>query len=343
MAAGKLRIGINGFGRIGRALYRINQQQRRFDIVLINDLCPDPANLAYLLAYDTIYGRLPERVEACRGGLQVGARDVALSRCADIGQAPWRQHAVDVIIDASGVADNPARLRRAGWGGHAVITHAVADPQLAKTVLFGVNENDFVPARDRVVSASICDTVALAPLLAILERHFGIQGGFLTTLHPWLAQQRLQDGPAPPQAPADYALGRSAVNNLIPKTTSAVQAAECLFPGIAAKLAALSYRVPTNIVSSAVLQLQLARPGGRDEVVELLRRAAREQSWNVLANCEEPRVSLDYCGSPYSLTVDQRWTMVDAGGQLRLMYWYDNEWGYSSRVLDIVRKIAHAR
>ncbi|RBH46041.1 aldehyde dehydrogenase, partial [Pseudomonas sp. MWU13-2860] len=187
-------------------------------------------------------------------------------------------------------------------------------------------------------------TVALAPIAALLEQRFGIARGYLTTLHPWLGQQRLLDGPAV-VAGADglqshFALGRSAVNNLSPKTTSAVKAADAVLPGLSQRLQAPSYRVPTSIVSSAVLNVELKQTASPQELSALLRYAEQKQHLPILRNSSDPLVSHDYLGSPYSAIVDQRWTEVQHERHARLLYWYDNEWGYSSRVVDLVALIA---
>ncbi|AUH50143.1 hypothetical protein CXB49_04565 [Chromobacterium sp. ATCC 53434] len=340
----KLKVGLNGLGRIGRTLFRINQQRQLFDLVLINDVQQDAANLAYLLKYDSIHGPLPERIGFASRRLTVGEQAIALSHCADVTAAPWLEHGIDVLIDASGDIGNPARL--AAWrafSGWTVTTHAVSHPEVS-TVVFGVNEHAFDPRRQRRLATSICDAVALAPVAALLQRHFGIARGYLLTLHPWLGQQRLQDGPALTAGidalQSHFALGRAAVGNLIPKTTSALQAADAVLPGLSQKLQALSYRVPTNIVCSAVLDVELERPTGARELDALLRQAEQRQTLPILRNGSEPLVSNDYRGSHYSAIVDQRWTAVQHQRHARLMYWYDNEWGYSSRVMDLVEAIA---
>ncbi|WP_145963956.1 glyceraldehyde 3-phosphate dehydrogenase NAD-binding domain-containing protein [Chromobacterium phragmitis] len=341
-----LRIGLNGLGRIGRALFRLNRLRRQFELAMINEVNEDAANLAYLLKYDTLYGTLPERVGFGRGSLSVEGQAIPLTRCADVTAAPWREHGVDVVIDASGDARHPARM--ATWNdfpGWTITTHAVAHPGV-RTVIFGVNERDFDARAQRRLSSSICDTVALAPLAALLEREYGIVGGFVTTLHPWLGQQRLLDGAAvgtdSDAIGSHFSLGRAAAGNLIPKPTSVVQAADIALPGLARKLQAFSYRVPTPSVCSAVLDVELERPACAHELSALLRQSEQRQAWPVLRNIGEPLVSSDFRGSEHSLIVDQRWTAVQRERRARLVYWYDNEWGYASRVLDLAAMIAHA-
>ena len=344
----RLKIGINGFGRIGRAILRINHQLDLFDVVVINDINPDLANLAYLLRYDSVHGAFPGGVGVGAGKMIVGGKTIAVHHHAHIRGVPWQDHAVDVLIDASGSRENlAAAADGSAMAGHYLYTHAVRGEANIKTLVFGVNEDEFEPLRDTLISASICDTIALGPLVKLIEQRYGIACGFLTTLHPWLSDQHLLDGPAnasraPDGMDSHYALGRAAINNLIPKSTTAVVAADLMFPGLSQKLESFSYRVPTNIVSSAVLNLTLRDTAEQAELIEMFYRFEREQKWKIITNSTEPKVSLDYGGCEFSVAIDQRWTMVKNGRNLRLVYWYDNEWGYSSRVVDLVRLIAIA-
>ncbi len=341
----RLKIGINGFGRIGRAIFRISRKYDVFDVVAINDLNPDLANLAYLLRYDSVHGPFSGSVIADAGTLVVDGSAIAVHQQAHMLDVPWQDHAVDVLIDASNCGESLATMsENRDVVGHYIRTHAAYGVANVKTLVFGVNETEFDPPADTLISASICDTIALAPLIKLLEQHYGIESGFLTTLHPWLSDQHLHDGPAVASRMLDgldshYALGRSAVNNLIPKSTSAVLAADAVFPGLSEKLESFSYRVPTNIVSSAVLNLTLAGKAKQAELIEMFYRFECEQKWKIITNCTEPKVSLDYAGCEFSVAIDQRWTIVKNGRNLRLVYWYDNEWGYSSRVVDLVKLI----
>lgn len=342
----RLRVGINGFGRIGRAIFRVNHKHDLFDVVAINDINPDAANLAYLLRYDSVHGAFPDPVAHTANKLIVKGREIAVHSQADILEVPWHEQGVDVLIDAAGRPGNAAAMHGCLNGvGHYINTHSAPAASKVKTVVFGVNEGDFDPGRDTIISASICDTVALSPVIKLIADRCGIECGFLTTMHPWLGTQNLLDGNADFTRGADdvqshYALGRAAVNNLIPKATTAVTAAEAVFPGIAQKIESFSYRVPTNIVSSAVLNLVLADAVSKEAVIDLFERFEREQKWKIIENSVEPKVSMDYCGNEFSTAIDHRWTTIKNGRNLRLVYWYDNEWGYSARVVDIVKLIA---
>jgi len=345
--ASRLRVGINGFGRIGRAIARINFQRHVFDVVAVNDINPDVHNLAYLLKYDSTYGRLSRDVRV-QGTTLVpeGFDPISVYTHRDIDAVPWKAHGVEVVIDASGIEHNLAVLRTLADQGvrHCVVTNAPDEEYVDRFVIVGVNEDDIRPA-DFVLSASICDAAAFVPVAGLLERQFGIAYGSLTTLHPWLSYQRLLDGPSfsfsdPGSIHSAYALGRASTLSLIPKTTSCLRAAAKVMPGIDRKFVSLSYRVPTTIVSSADLTVKLSRDASRDEVIAVFEEAQRTQRYPVILNNYEALVSVDFAGVEYSAVVDHRWTMVHGDAQLKLVLWYDNEWGYSSRVVDLVGRLA---
>lgn len=335
-----LRIGIHGLGRIGRAIYRQHLAHPELDVVMINDLNLDADNQAYLLNHDSVYGLLAQPVTAHADHLRHQDRQISLSHCADPRHAPWQAHGVDVIIDAAGHTDL-AGLAEWAYPGWTISTRASTDARIS-TCVFGVNDHTLDLAHQRRLSSSICDTVALAPLAQLLEQHFGLEYGRLTTLHPWLGNQRLLDGAALGSndgQDSHLTLGRAAFNNLLPKTTSAVTAADAVLPGLSARIQALSFRVPTQIVSSAVLDVRLGRASNTQAINHLLQDAASRQTHTVLSVGRDAKVSLDYRGNPHSACVDLRWTSVERQHDLRLLYWYDNEWGYSARVIDLLRKL----
>ncbi|HLN12641.1 MAG TPA: glyceraldehyde 3-phosphate dehydrogenase NAD-binding domain-containing protein [bacterium] len=344
----RMRIGINGFGRIGRAIARINLERDVFDLVAVNDINPDIGNVAYLLKYDSTYGRLARdvRVEGPDTLAVERAPSIRVSRHHEIDAVPWKADAVDLVIDASGIEHNLPALRRLADQGvrHCVVTNAPDEQFVDRFVIFGVNETD-IRRGDFVLSASICDAAAFAPVALLLERHFGIEYGSLTTLHPWLSYQRLLDGPSfsfsdPGSIHSAYALGRASTLSLIPKTTSCLRASAKVLPGIDRKFVSLSYRVPTTIVSSADLTVKLSRDASRDDVIGVFEAAERTQAYPVIANNYQALVSVDFAGVEHSAVVDHRWTMVHGDAQLKLVLWYDNEWGYGSRVVDIVSRLA---
>jgi glyceraldehyde 3-phosphate dehydrogenase len=340
-----MRIGINGFGRIGRAIFRINELQGAFDLVVINDTNPDNHNLAYLAQYDTTYGRFGSEISADSQSIKYGNKVVDVHHKSDILDVPWDDYDVDIVIDASGIAQNldNLRLKNNTKVKHFLVTNAAGDD--VKTLIFGVNEHELDVEKHKLISSSICDTIALAPLINVIKGTNNILGGFLTTLHPYLGFQNLLDGPSiswsvPGDINSHYALGRAAPNNLMPKATSAVFAADHVFPGLSDKLQSFSYRVPTSIVSSAVLILQLEDDIDVDVLKGKFKDFENTQKANVIKNSIKPLVSMDYAQEDYSVIIDHRWTKVEGGKLLKLVYWYDNEWGYSNRVVDIVKLIA---
>lgn len=337
----QLRVGVNGLGRIGRAIFRINHAHPQFRIVALNEINPDNRNIAYLLQRDTTYGLFEAKVTATERGIVVNGETIPVFHEPDLADVPWAKAEVDVVLDSSGVTGNlvqvaalPRRIR------NVVVTHAPEFPGV-QPIVVGCNERDLVPESHRILSSSICDAVALSPIAELLMQTVGIESGHLVTLHPWLGDQNLLDRPYklsfdPGEEFSNYALGRAAPNNLIPKVTSAVRAASKIVAGLGEVLGCFSYRVPTNIVSSAVLTVRTREFTTRDRVIELLQEFIKQQERPILQLIEEPLISGDFIGNEHSAIVDKRWISVIGGRHLRLMYWYDNEWGYSSRVVDLL-------
>jgi glyceraldehyde 3-phosphate dehydrogenase len=343
-----LRVGINGFGRIGRAVLRINARHPSFEVVAVNDLDPDIENLAYLLKYDSVYGRFPGRVEADAeaGVVRVDGNAIIFHAEPLISRVPWDRYDCDVIIEASGVTDNVIAARdvvQRGMARKVVITHAPAD-HVDATIIFGVNDATYDPRKHHVVATSICDANAIAPVLKLINDTFGLQQGFVTTLHPWLSYQNLSDGSVrsvanPGHYWTDFGLGRASTLNLIPKETTAMQAVGQVLPEMVDRIDAMSFRVPTGIVSTSDLTLTLATRPQADDVNDVLQGAARRNG-RVCGYQREPLVSMDFLGIEQSFVADGRWTRVNAAGGCRLVLWYDNEWGYSQRVVDMVNLMA---
>lgn len=337
-----MRVGINGLGRIGRALFRANLQNQSFEPVVINDLNPDPQNLCYLLKYDSTYGRLNRNVHVDNDVLHVNGIEAKLYSKEKITDVPWEDYGVDVIVDASGVKANAyacLELKKRGIK-HVILTNS---PELEipyKSIVIGVNEDSLSP-EDFLVSSSICDANAVVPALHWLNKEFGVEHGFMTTLHPWLNYQNLLDSPSlsvsdPGHIHSTYVLGRSSINALIPKTTTLLDATRKVLPWVDEKYMCFSYRVPTSIVSSADLTLKLKEKVNTEDVINLFQDAATKQRWDVIYNNNEALTSLDFTGFPYSCCIDQRWIMVQVDSYLKLVLWYDNEWAYSCRVADLI-------
>lgn len=347
-----MKIGIIGWGRIGRAIYRIARKSRAFDIVVIDDINPDAESMAYLLKYDSIYGKLDANIIVQNEAFISDGMKTALYHLDSIADVPWAEHGVDVVIDSSGAFANAAKARDVLADGvkKVVITHSPKQviprtPENAivdHTIVLGVTDGDYDPESHHVISSSICDATALSPVVKVLENHFGIEFGFITTLHPWLSYQSLSDGPShswsyPGKVYKHYPLGRATMPSIIPKPTTAVDATYELVPEMRGKISELSYRVPTAIVSSSDLSLVLRARTTTEEVKALFTDYQARQKWQTYNNCEDPLVSIDYKESPYATNIDHRWTLVEDGNRLKMVLWYDNEWGYSSQVVDMVR------
>jgi glyceraldehyde 3-phosphate dehydrogenase len=333
-----LRIGINGFGRIGRALTRILLEQGKHRITHVNDLNADHANLAYLLKYDTTYGRLSQRIEGSIEGLQIGESLVRVTHDPAIGNIDWSASEVDVVVEATGTSSNEQAARRVAEHIPVIVTNAA--PSADFTLVFGATEHRFDPKVHRLISTSICDAIAAAPVLKALDDTFGVEFGFITTLHPWLSYQNLMDGPARSQAYpgavySHYPLGRSSVGALIPKPTTVVSACERILPELAGRLKCMSYRVPTACVSSGDMTLHLERDASEQSVLEAL-KALESTRTNVVRVTDEPLISVDYLKDEHSCIIDTRWLMLNQRRQLKVVLWYDNEWGYASRVADAI-------
>lgn len=339
----KQRVLINGLGRIGRAIVRINLEKDIFDLVAINDINPDIKNMAYLMKYDCTYGKLNLDVNTDGDNLIIGDKKIKVTHVEEIKDVDFV--GIDIVIDASGIKKNINQIEEMADTSSVnrfIITNI--DSKKAQNIVFGVNEKELLDGNKKIISSSICDVVSLGAIYDIITKHYNIESGFLVTLHPWLSYQNLLDGPAkswsqPGDVYSHYALGRASTQNLIPKSTSAIRALSNVFPGAMDKLCCMSYRTPTQIVSSAVLTLVLNQNTSKEELVSLFEHAEATQKYNIIETTDEPLISIDYVKNDHSAIIDTRWIQVNNGNHIELVYWYDNEWGYSSRIVDIVKYI----
>ena len=337
-----IRIGINGFGRIGRALTRILLNSSDIQLVVINELDNDIDNLAYLLKYDTLYGRIGIDVSVDKHSLVINNQFIPVFSVDKITDVEWDKYNLDVLIEASGVGVNVElahELTSKQIVPKVVVTNASSN--VDKTIIVGVNELEYEPSKHHVISSSICDANAVAPLLNLVDKNWGIEAVFLTTLHPWLSYQNLLDGPvssilSPGHSWADYSLGRASASNLIPKDTTAGVATSVVLPQLSGVIEALSFRVPTHIVSASDLAIKLKKITTISEVNSRFEEIAKKYP-HIFCLEKEALVSSDYTGAQQSCIVDARRTRVIDGTFLKMVAWYDNEWGYSNRVLDVAR------
>jgi glyceraldehyde 3-phosphate dehydrogenase len=340
-----INIGINGFGRIGRALTRINLRHQKYRIVAVNDIDEDIHNHAYLLKYDTTYGKLrDDKVEVEGDRIRVNGDTIKVFREREIKNVPWEKMGVDVVVEASGVMQNVRQARDIINGSvkKVVVTHA-PNEGIDFSFMYGVNSGQYDPDSHHVISSSICDANALAPFFTLIEQKFGVEAGEVTTLHPWLSYQNLLDGTlksvsSPGHLWRDYALGRSSIGSLIPKETTLCSAMQKVLPNSIDKLHASSFRTPTSIVSSIDGVFLLENSTTLDEVTRAL-EAYTEAYPGVLKLDGRSLISIDYLGNENAAVVDMRWLHVNKGKMLKFVLWYDNEWGYSSRVYQVISRL----
>lgn len=344
-----IRVGINGFGRIGRCIARQLQSEPASKLVAVNDLAESIDNFIYLYNYDSTYGRAPVFAERADGAgvFRIGGQEVRFSSHARVADVPWEEAGVDIVVDATGVHDNVLGAREltdSGRARKAIVTHS-PDSGVDRYIIMGVNDGDYDPARDHVVSTTICDANAVAHALKALDERFGIVRGFVTTLHPWLSYQNLVDGPVTWQAiPGsywkDFSLGRSSVNTLIPKNTTVVTALRPVLPHIQARLSGFSFRTPTQIVCAADLTIQIAQPTTAEALLRWLEERFAGSPYVLVSH--DARVGMDFTAETWSAAIDARWVQVLDGTLVKLVLWYDNEWAYSARVVDMIRLMARA-
>ncbi|MBR2275178.1 MAG: aldehyde dehydrogenase [Lachnospiraceae bacterium] len=340
----RLRVLINGFGRIGRAITRINLEKDYFDLVAINDVNPENKNIAYLLKYDNTYGKLPNKVDHDDRGIIIDGKSIRVTHDREIRNLELGEF--DVVIESSGIKTNIEQVERMAEGSSVkrfIVTNV--DTDKAHNVIFGINEDTLRTDPNKILSSSICDVISLAPIYRILSEAFHIESGYLLTLHPWLSYQNLLDGPAkswsqPGDLYSHYSLGRGVTQNLIPKSTSAIRALSNLFPEVLNKVDSLSFRTPTQIVASAVLTLVLQENTNKEALVKLFEDYEKSQQYDIIETTDEPLVSIDYVKNEHSAIVDTRWIKVNNDNHIELVYWYDNEWGYSARIVDIVKYLS---
>jgi glyceraldehyde 3-phosphate dehydrogenase len=331
-----VRIAINGFGRTGRAMFRAaHERDADIEWVAINDLA-DTEMLAHLLRHDTVYGPFPGSVEAVEGALIVEGRRIETPSTGDPSQLDWASLDVDVVVESSGRFRARADAQKhIDAGARKVIVSAPAkDPDV--TVARGVNFDEaYDPESHRIISNASCTTNCLAPVAKVLHEGLGIRHGLMTTIHAYTGDQRLLDAPH-----KDYRRARAAAANLVPTTTGAAKALGLVVPELAGRLHGFAVRVPVTTGSLVDLTLEVERATSVEEVNGIVReRADHGELAGILAYSEEPLVSTDIVRSPYSSIFDAGLTAVVDGTQVKVVSWYDNEWGYSNRLVDLVQRV----
>ncbi len=325
-----VKIGINGFGRIGRSIFRAALNLPELEIIVINDLT-DACTLGHLLKYDSVHGELPYDVDAEDGLIQVQGKRITVISGRELRQLPWREKGVDFVIESTGLfTDGKSASIHIGQGAKKVLITAPARNEDI-TIVMGVNQEKYDPAIHNVISCASCTTNCLAPVIKVLHKEFGIIRGLVTTVHSLTNDQQLLDFPH-----KDLRRARAAMMSIIPTTTGAAKAVAKVLPELEGRIDGMAMRVPTPNVSVVDLVADLSRPVDREEVNAALKRAAEGELKNILGYSDLPLVSRDFNGKPFSSIIDALSTMVVDGSMVKVLSWYDNEWGYSNRVIDTI-------
>jgi len=329
-----IKVAINGFGRIGRLVFKAAQHDKEIEFVAINDLT-DANTLAHLLKYDSVHGRYPEPVKVDGNYLVAGHRKVKVIAERDPAKLPWKDMAVDIVVESTGVFRKREQLENhLKQGAGKVVLTVPAKDEIDNTIVLGVNDNDLKP-NDRIVSNASCTTNCLAPVAKVLHDSFGIVRGFMTTIHGYTNDQRLLDLPH-----SDLRRARAAAVSMIPTTTGAARAVGKVIPDLKGKLDGVAIRVPTSDGSIVDLVAELKQDVTVEQINQAMKKAAEGPMKGVLEYCEDPIVSVDVIDNPHSSVFDSLSTSVMDGNFVKVFSWYDNEWGYSCRTLDLVKKMA---
>lgn len=330
------RIGINGFGRIGRLTFRSIKQYHDGDleVVAINDLT-DPKTNAHLLKWDSTYGLYPGQVEATEDSITVDGKEVKVLAERDPGKIPWRDYGISIVIESTGLfTDATKAVAHLNGGAKKVIISAPAKNEDV-TVVLGVNEEDYDPKKHRVISNASCTTNCVAPVVKVLHQSFGVSKGLMTTIHAYTNDQRILD-----MFHKDLRRARAAAMNIIPTTTGAAKAVTMVIPELKGKIHGMAFRIPVATVSVVDFVAELGRESSVEEINQAFRAAAEGPLTGILEYCPEPLVSSDFKGNPSSSIFDALSTMVIEGNLVKVLAWYDNEWGYSCRLGDLASYVS---
>ena len=330
------RVGINGFGRIGRQVLRaiLERHPGKIEVAAINDLT-DPKTNAHLFKYDSNYGVYPGKVEATENGIAVDGHQVRVLSERDPGSIPWGEYGVEMVVESTGIFTDAAKAgAHMNGGAKKVIISAPASGE-DLTMVLGVNDSKYDPDSHHIISNASCTTNCFAPMVKVLHDNFGVRHGLMSTVHSYTNDQKILD-----QVHSDLRRARSAATNIIPTNTGAARAVGLVLPELQGRLHGLAFRVPTSTVSVTDFVATLERNTTVDEVNQAFRDAAEGPLEGILRYCEEPLVSSDFMADPHSCILDAPSTMVMEGEMVKVLGWYDNEWGYSCRTADLTAFLA---
>jgi len=328
-----VKIAINGFGRIGRNVLRAALNSPEVDIVAVNDLT-SPETLAHLLKYDSVHGRLKAEVAVRGDSLLVNGKEIKVFKETNPAALPWGELGVTLVIESTGHFTKKADAGKHLEAGAKKVIISAPGKDVELTVCMGVNEGDYNPGLHHVISNASCTTNCLAPVAKVLLDNFGIVRGMMTTIHSYTNDQRILDLPH-----SDLRRARAAAVSMIPTTTGAAKAVALVLPSLKGKLDGMAVRVPTPNVSLVDLVVETEMPTTIDAVNQAMKKAAEGPLKGIMVYCDEPLVSIDFNGSPASSSVDAQSTNVIGGSMVKVLSWYDNEWGYSNRVLDLAKYV----
>jgi glyceraldehyde 3-phosphate dehydrogenase len=330
-----VKVGINGFGRIGRLVFRAGLDNKNIKFVAVNDLPVGPKTLAHLLKYDSTFGILDKEVKTTEDSLSVGGKQTKILSYKSPAEIPWKDFAVDIVVESTGIfrEKEKAEGHITNGGAKKVIISAPAKGEDI-TVVLGVNEEKYQPQKHNIISNASCTTNCLAPMAKVLMDNFGIKSGLMTTIHSYTNDQRILDLPH-----KDLRRGRAAAVSMIPTTTGAAKAIGSVMPELKGKLDGLAIRVPTPDVSLTDLTCETEKQASTETVNAAFRKASQTNLKGILEYLEAPLVSKDFVGNRYSCIFDSELTRVIAPHLVKVLGWYDNEWGYACRIVDLIEYI----
>lgn len=332
-----VKVGINGFGRIGRLVFRAGIHNPDFEFLGINDLVP-PDNIAYLLKYDSTHGRFDGTVEAKEDGIVVNGKFIPCFSIRDPEQLPWGEKGIDYVVESTGLFtthDTASKHLKAG-AKRVVISAPTKDPDQVKTIVIGVNDCEYDPAKHQIVSNASCTTNCLAPIAKVINDNFGLAEGLMTTVHAMTATQPTVDGPSK----KDFRGGRGAAQNIIPASTGAAKAVTLVIPELKGKLTGMAFRVPTPNVSVVDLTFKTEKTTSYQAICDAMKAASQGAFKGILGYTDEEVVSMDFTGDHHSSIFDANAGIELNSNFFKVVSWYDNEWGYSSRMLDLMKMMA---
>lgn len=333
-----IRIGINGFGRIGRCVGRILMDDPDVELVAVNDLA-SPEQLAYLFKYDTVHRKYDGTVEAGDGQISIDGETIKVLKERDPANLPWGELDVDYVIESTGLFRERAKAQLHIDAGAKFVLVSAPGKGLDMSVVYGVNHKDIDVDSMSIIDVASCTTNCLAPLAKVLNDSFGIESGLMTTVHAYTSNQAILDAPHP----KDFRRGRAAAENMVPTSTGAAVATSRVIPALEGKLDGMAVRVPTPDVSLVDLVCQFEKSITIDSIHDALREAADGELKGVLGLASDPVVSTDQMGDPRSSVIDLDLTMVTGDKMAKIISWYDNEWGFSNRMVDVLRYVAEQR